>query len=499
MGIDSGGTITKAAIYDQNGTEMAVASISTNILTPFMGHTERDMDELWDVSAKVIKRAIQKSQINPKDIKAVACTGHGKGLYLWGKDGKPARNGIISTDSRAKRYVAKWYQDGTANKVFEKTIQEILVSQPCALLAWVKDHEPEIYKNIQWIFEAKDYIRFKLTGNAYGELTDFSGTNLVNMYTRNYDDLLLELFGIKEIKPCLPPLISSLDLCGTISTNVAKQTGLEEGTIVAGGMFDIDACAIASGIIDEQNICAIAGTWSINEYIAREPVTNKSIAMNSIFCIPGYYLLEESSPTSAGNLEWFVKSVLDCDLEKARLAGENIYHQLDRMVETVQPEDCNIIFLPFLYGSPENSNAKGSLIGLTSYHTKAHIVRSIFEGIVFSHYNHIRKLLANRNMPNCIRLAGGAANSKVWVQIFADVCQIPIMTVPVKELGTLGCAINAAVTANVYSDFTQAVQQMVPQGIRVNPDPTKKSIYHKKFETYLAISDVLDSIWVKYI
>jgi L-xylulokinase len=119
MGIDNGGTFSKAAIFDENGQQISVASVPTVTITPKPGYTERDMEELWQVNAQAIRKAIEKSGINPADIAGVSFSGHGKGLYLVGQDGTPAYNGIISTDARAWAYVKKWKEDGTAKKVYE--------------------------------------------------------------------------------------------------------------------------------------------------------------------------------------------------------------------------------------------------------------------------------------------------------------------------------------------------------------------------------------------
>ena len=497
LGVDNGGTMAKAALYDEKGREIAVASRASGLLTPAQGFTERDMDAMWADTATCIREAVEASGISPKQIAAVACTGHGKGLYLWGQNGAPVRNGIISTDTRAGALVAQWYADGTAERVYPKTMQQILVCQPCALLRWLKEHEPENYGQIRWVFEAKDYIRFRLTGQAHGELTDYSGTSLVNLHTRAYDPDLLEAFGIPEIGDALPPLVKSSDLCGAVTAEAAALTGLRAGTPVAGGMFDIDACAIATGLVDETDLCVIAGTWSINEYIARKPVTGGNIAMNSLFCMPEYYLIEESSPTSAGNLEWYVKNVLDCDRAAAKSAGLNFYALLDNGVEAIGPEEDVPVFLPFLYGSPDNPDATASFTGISARHTKAHLARAIFEGVVFRHHDHIAKLLANREQPGCLRLSGGAAGSRVWAQMFADVMQIPVETAPVKEPGTLGCAIAGAVAAGVYESYADAARNMAPAGLRITPDPAKAEVYQRKLARYHRVERALSETWGK--
>lgn len=495
MGIDNGGTFSKAAIFDENGSQISVASVPTVTLTPKPGYTERDMEELWEVNAQAVRQSIEKSGIDPKDIAGVSYSGHGKGLYLVGKDKKPAYNGIISTDARAWAYVKKWKEDGTAKKVYQKTYQEILACQPVSLLAWLKDHEPEVLENTQYIFAVKDYVRYRMTGEAYAEFTDFSGGNLVNMETGAYDRELLEYFGLEEVYEKLPPLRAAADLCGHVTKEAAAQTMLPEGTPVAAGMFDVNACGIASGLSDEEKMCMVAGTWSINEFIARKPVLNGTVALNSMFCIPGYYLIEESSPTSAGNMEWFIRNLMNYEKEEEKEKGGSIYSLTNAWVESIEPQDNNIIFLPFLNGSNEDALAKGTFVGLTAYHNKKHMLRAVYEGIVFSHMTHVKKLLRNREVPASIRLSGGAANSDVWVQIFADALQIPVDVIEDKELGAQGAAIAAGIAVGMYDGYEDGIRKTVNITKTINPRPEYKEIYEKKYQAYRRVIEGLSGVW----
>ena len=495
MGIDNGGTFSKAAIFDENGHQISVASVPTVTITPKPGYTERDMEELWQVNAQAIRKTIEKSGINPADIAGVSFSGHGKGLYLVGKDGKPSYNGIISTDARAWAYVKKWKEDGTAKKVYEKTYQDILACQPVSLLAWLKDNCPEVIENTKYVFAVKDYVRYRMTGEAYAEMSDFSGGNLVNLATGEYDRELMELFGIGEVYDMLPPLKNAADICGYVTKTASEMTGLPEGTPVSAGMFDVNACGIASGLSDGEKMCMIAGTWSINEFIAKEPVLNGTVALNSMFCIPGYYLVEESSPTSAGNMEWFIRNLMNYEKEGAKANGGSVYDITNEWVASIEPQDNNIIFLPFLNGSNEDALAKGTFIGLTAYHSKKHMLRAVYEGIVFSHLTHVKKLLRNREVPESIRLSGGAANSDVWVQIFADTLQIPIDVIEDKELGAQGAAIAAGIAAGIYKDYNDGIKKTVKITKTVQPRPEYKEIYEKKYQTYRRVIEGLSGVW----
>lgn len=496
IGLDNGGTVSKAALFNMQGQEIAVVSKQTPLVTPRPGYTERDMQNLWELNCACVREVLQKSGVSPDDIIGIAVCGHGKGLYPWGKNGKPAYNGIVSTDNRAWMYPEKWKKDGTAEKLYPQLCQQLIACQQASLLAWLKDHERKVYDNIQWVFSVKDYIRFRLTGEAYCEATDISGSGLMDVKNARFDKDMLEQLGIGEVYEKLAPLRYSSEKCGEITAEAAALTGLAVGTPVAGGMFDIDACAVAMDITSPEQLCTITGTWSINEFISNKPITGTSIAMNSLYAIPGYYLLEECSATSAGNLEWFIKNCME---NEKIPEGKRLYQYADEMVDAIDPARCDVYYLPFLYGSNAHPLAKATFAGLTTYHTKAHMLRAVYEGVAYSHKTHIERLLSARTAPKCIRLAGGAANSPLWVQIFADVLNFPIETVRgVKELGALGCAMAAAVAAGVYADYTEAAKAMVKVNEPVLPNPEKSKVYQEKYVKYSAVSTAMDTVWEKF-
>ncbi|GHV32245.1 carbohydrate kinase [Spirochaetia bacterium] len=492
LGFDNGGTMIKAAVFDLHGKEIITRGIHTPVQSPAPGFTERDSEELWQHNCACAKQALTAASIDPADIIGVSVCGHGKGLYTWGKNGKPAYKGIVSTDGRAWAYPEKWYKEGIVQKYYPRLCQKILASQEISLLAWLKDNDRQAYDNIEWVFSVKDYIRFRLTGEAYSEATDFSGSGLMNIIDARFDKDMLEGFGIGEVYEKLAPIRYSYEKCGAITAEAAALTGLREGTPVAGGMFDIDSCAVAMNVTTPDDFCTIAGTWSINEYPSKTPVTDGSIAMNSLFAIPGYFLVEECSATSAGNLDWFTEHFID---KHEIPEGKKLYEYLDAEVEKIKPEDSDVYFLPFIHGSNDNPLGRGSFVGLTAYNEKIHCIRAIYEGVVFSHKTHIDRLLKTRKPPRAIRMAGGAVNSAVWVQMFADILGFPIETIDVKELGALGCAMAAAIAAGEFKDYNEAVASMVRVKQKVDPNPGMAVIYKRKYEKYSAIREALSGVW----
>lgn len=489
LGIDNGGTVIKAALYDERGCEIAEAGRKTELIVPFPGHIERDMDILWKANCEAVREVLEKSRIGVGQIAGIAVTGHGNGLYMVDSQGNPVGNGILSADSRADDLVSRWEKDGTAAAVLPRTCQAIWSGQPVSILNWMKQQDPLLLSSdkIRWIFMCKDYIRYKLTGEAFAELTDYSGTQMVNVNTLDYDSEVLDIFSLGDAADKLPPLRKSTQPCGAVSREAAALTGLAAGTPVYGGLFDIDASAIGTGITRSDLLCLVAGTWSINEFISPVPIASDALFMCSAYCMPDTWLITEGSPTSACNLEWYVKRILQ---------GKQSYRLCDEAVASLAPDASDVLFLPFLFGSNVGHHASSGFLGLKGWHHQEHMIRAVFEGVVFSHATHVDRLKPYSPDFSCARIAGGAARSKVWVQMFADILNLPIEITETKELGALGAAIAASVGAGIYPSYEQAADAMVRVSHTFQPNPEYVEIYKKKYQRYKHAVSALHDFWM---
>lgn len=480
LGIDNGGTVCKAAVFDTHGNQIMKKGIQIPLAVNENGHTERNAQEIIEKNYELIRSITSELD---GDIVAVGLSGHGKGLYLLDKEGKPLGNGIGSTDSRALVYETEAKQNGLAEAVYPHTFQKILACQPVCLLRWLKEHDRETYDKIGTVFAVKDLVGYVLTGNIAAERTDMSGTNLLSLARGSYDPKLTALFEISEMDACLPKLISSFDVRGYVTEEASEKTGLAVGIPVSGGMFDIDACALGAGAFSEGDLCIIAGTWSINEYISKAPV--KGAAMNSFWCVDGCYLAEESSAASAGNLEW-MRNILK----------DRSYRELDDLAEGVLAEKSAAVFLPFLYASNLDPMAKASLVGLESGYGEGEVIRAIYEGVAFSGYTHLERLLNSmETSPQRLKLAGGVVNSPFWTQMFADVAGIPVETAEKTELGCKGAAMSAGIAAGIYKNAEDAACSCVRPGRLVLPDPHMTAVYRKKYEIYRKTEESLRPVW----
>ncbi len=497
LGIDNGSTVSKAALFDLHGKEITVARCKADTEFPHPGWTERDMEMLWQSTASAIRAVLAKSGVRSEEIAGIGNTGHGNGVYLLDKQGRPLRNGIQSMDSRAADVLNGWNQHNLHAKVFPFTVQSFWPAQPNALLVWLKKNEPQNYDRIGAILMVKDYIKYRLTGEIMGDFTDMSATSLMDVRNRCYSSELMELYGLSEIYEALPPLKQSSEICGQVTPAVAQETGLEAGTLVVGGMFDVDASAIGAGAINANQACLVMGSWSINEVITKDPIVDPGLFMTTLFAIPGLYLTIEGSATSATNLEWFVNQCCGDERAEAKQRGISVYEVCNEEVASLSPGSSNIIFHPFLFGSNVQPTARAGFYGVAGWHTRAHLLRALYEGVVFGHLSHIEKLRAAGAQINTARLAGGGSRSQVWSQMFADTIQVPMEVSDGNELGARGAAMSAGIGAGIYNDYAEAVQEAVSV-VRVHePITTNTPLYLARYAEYERLTKVMQAPWLE--
>lgn len=496
IGLDNGGSVTKAGLFDQNGNEVAISNRLVSPIIPRVGHVERDSNQLFEANVQCIREVIQKSGINPTDINAISVTGHGNGLYLVGQDGKPSYNGINSTDTRAAGCVNRIYETGTIHQILPVTNQNIWAGQLSALLSWFKANNPEVLDRSRYAFSCTDFVRYCLTGEAYGEMTNMSTVNLMNLATKEYDDEILKLFDISEYKHLLPPIRESHEICGYITQDVADMTGLICGTPVVGGLVDFAACPLATGIANEDQLSMTTGTWAICIYLTKTPISDIDLLMTSLYPMEGLYSIMEGSMTSASNLEWFVQKLMKKEKQEAEEAGISVYQLCNEMVASIEPEDSAVVFLPYLYGTNVNAEAKSCFMGINYLHDRAHLVRAIYEGVAFSTMMHVEKLLKfKKGKYQTVRVSGGATRSKEWIQIFADLLQMPIEVPDANELGAMGAAMCAAVGVGEFSSFEEAIQRFLHVKYICQPNASKKEIYQQKYELYKKLVLNMNGLW----
>lgn len=486
MGVDLGGTVTKAGIYTADGLEIKVVELAVPLLSEQMGFCERDMAELSSATGQVIRQVLKDSGIAAEAIHGVSFSAHGKGLYLVDKQGQPVRNGIVSSDSRAQALVSRWKSEGRDAEAYGRSLQQLWPSHPAALLGWLKEHEPDSYQRAGYILMVHDYIRYCLTGEFACEETNISGSNLFNQQQGAFDPTLFNIFGIAEMAERAPPVIGSAECAGYVTEQAAALCGLKAGTPVFGGLFDVVGAALASGVHDSSCLSAVAGTWSIATRVFDRIEPSDYPYVWGKYCIPGTFFVHEGSPTSASNLAWFVQQFFP-DLPDS-------YRQLNQWAKNGYEKDLNILFYPWLYGSNFHDSLHGGFLGLSGHHSREDMVYSIYQGIVFSHLLHQDRVQDLGAGSDIIRFTGGPTHSDIWMQMFCDASNLPLEIVDVKQSGCRAAAICAAVGAGEYSDFQTAMKHCKPPTLRLEPNPAKQAMLRKRFERFKQIAQALSEV-----
>ena len=489
LGIDNGGSVIKAALFSADGQLIASSGRSVPIRTSSVGYVERDPAEIWKSNCIVIRETIEKSGIDPSAIFGIGVTGYGNGILLADDRGDPVGPAIVSTDSRAQSMVNELRKNGIEEQVFALNHQGLWSAQTSVLLSWLKHHSPELDRQARWFLGIKDYIRLRLTGEFTSEITEASSAGLMNLHTLAYDRELFRLLDIGDCFDMAPPCLSCTDACGTVTEAAALETGLKPGTPVTGSMFDVDAGLLASGILDGKTACMIAGTWSINEYLDTQLRYGYGESTNSVSCafLPGHYLVEESTPTSASNLDWYLR-----ELSKLDSSGKEVYSSCNRIVDSVSPDESDVVFVPYLFSSATHPDAKACFLNVSAYSTQQHMLRAVYEGVVFSSVFHVRRLMEGGNTFSKARLSGGLIRSEVWSQMMADAVGIPMEIPEGDELSALGAAMAAGVGCGLFSDYQAAVNAMTRIRRVYEPDPEAVPVYRRKFRLYEKALKALD-------
>ena len=478
VGLDCGGPFIKAGIYDELGHEKGIARQNLDVDSKQPGWLERDMDQLWQTAATVIRKALATSNLPASAICGVGVSAQGKGVYLLDKDKKPLRKGILSSDQRALDLVRGWQAEGMPAVLYRDTLQTLWTGHPVSLLRWLKDNEPESYEQIGSVQMAHDYLRFRLTGEVGCEVTNISESNLYNMHTEAYDPALAARLGIEEIIEKMPPVVGSAEVVGKVTAEAAEASGLAQGTPVVGGLFDVVSTALCAGIIDETRVNAVMGTWSVTTGVVPEIRKFDDYPfVHGRHAEPGSYIIHEASPTSAVNLEWVAQ----------RLGGaqEKLdYALINLEVDALPKGTSSVFFLPFIFGSNAGLGMKGGFYGMQGLHERGHLLQAVFEGVVFSHYSHLQRILRCFPRTEALRITGGPARSDVWMQIFADITNLPVELPQVEETGCLGAALAAAVGTGQFPDFPTAIRAVCPPMRVIEPDRRNHDTYQNKYGRY---------------
>jgi L-xylulokinase len=492
LGIDNGLTVTKAVIFDVDGSQLSVARVRVPQSMPHARWVERDMAGLWQATAEAIREAIAQSGRPASDIMAIAATAHGDGIYLLDGNRQPLGPGILSLDSRAGAIVDRWADSPVFAEALELTGQVPHASAPSALLAWLKENDPARFGRIAHILSCKDWLRFCLTGVIGTDRTEAS-TSFTDVRSQAYSPQALSIYGLEDLFDALPPVANSDEIVGHVTKEAAAMTGLAIGTPVAAGLHDVTASALGIGGHQEGVISIVAGTYSINEVVSSEPhIDPRWFCRNAI--APGRWNNMAISPASTANYDWFLDTFCRKDQDEAAVSGGSIHEMLAGEIDAALEKHSTILFHPYLFGSPYGNLASGSFLGLHGWHGRGDMLKAVLEGIAFNHRTHVEALRQGFTARE-VRLTGGGSRNPAFAQMFADILNMPVIVTPIDEAAAFGAALCAGAAVGLYAKSQQFFQPRDKKSREYQPDPERAARFDERFTLYSRIAEALKLQW----
>ncbi|NLI21971.1 MAG: xylulokinase [Clostridiales bacterium] len=483
LGIDLGTSSTKSLLMLADGLILGSAQEGYDFSQPALGYAEQDPEVLW----LAVRRTVQQLTADyPKEmaqLKGIGYSGQMHGLVMLDADNRPLSNIIIWPDIRSTQEIAEIYQTVPWDEYNRIILNPLCTGYQVSSLAWVRKHRPELYARTAKIVFPKDYIRYLMTGNIGVESSDASGGALFDTSRRQWSWELIDRLGFR--RDIFPECHESYELAGLITEECAALTGLRAGVRVAFGGGDTIMQQVGNGMVSDNGVwVSNIGTSNQLSCAVSRPVYDTQYRSNT-FCHVHEKLWMMMGANVTGGLaqKWLKEKVLHMQ----------DYRDWDREASQVPPGSDGLLFLPYLSGArcPHNdANAKGIYFGLQLGHTRAHLIRSNMEGIIFSLMDCYRVFQSCGMEPDRLLASGGGARSELMLHIQADMYNREIYTNLGKEQSCIGAAVAAAVCAGEYRDYEEACAQIVRYSDTViKPDKENHKVYLERFEVYRQLYD----------
>lgn len=493
LGIDLGGSSSKATLINSQGKVLATASREYPSYSPKPGWLEQDADDLFAAVIENIKTCIAKAGIDGKDVSAICIDAATHMAVLCDKDDKPLRHFIHWSDARSGAQ-SKFLKENHAELLRACSVNSVSPAWTLPQLMWLRENEPEVISSARRVYFAKDYVRSRITGDFVTDSIEAMGAMLCNDHTNQWVPELCELAGLSV--DMLPEIVDPSDMAGVVSSDIAAMTGLAAGTPVLTGTTDTALEVYASGAIAEG--CATVKLATAGRIC---PITSGPIASHQFFnyrhVIPGLWYPGTGTRSCAASYKWYRDVFGAFESTEADKLGTSAYEVLNRAAEAVPAGSEKLYFHPYLLGEMTpyyDDKLRASFVGVGMHHTKGHFTRAVMEGISYSMRDCLEEIKAQKIAVNEYRIIGGGAKGKLWRQILADVLATPL-TSTVDNDSSLGSAMLAGVATGVFADFNDSVNKCVTVADVVNPIPENVEVYEKGFKDYRTIQKALAEVY----
>jgi xylulokinase len=407
--------------------------------------------------------------------------------------GNALRPAILGMDTRTG-IETDWLADQFGEEaLFNRTGMPINTVNTLPKLLWLQRNEPELWQSAHQFLLYEDFFLRRLSGQAVISHCLASRTQMYNLTAGDWAaDLLVEC----DIEQKRLALLAPVDgMVGKLRPELAQKLGLSNEVLLGSGGHDQACAALGSGVTQTGLAMVSSGTAEVVEVAMETPALDKALREGDIsvyrHVVPGLYLAMTLNHSGGLSLRWYRDTFGKWEMEQAKQTDQDAY---DLLLGGAPSDPTRLLFLPHFSGSGTphwDNSSKGAILGLTFGIGQSTIAKALLEGLTFELRNNLDLLRAVGVSINELHAVGGGAKSDLWLQLKADICQIPLRIPQVTEAACLGAALLAGVAAGVYSNFESAVSQTVHFDRRIEPQAESAAAYNARYQFYRQVYPTL--------
>jgi len=492
LGIDYGTGGAKACIINEDGDVRGFAFEEYPLIYEQPGWSEHDAQLYWQITARLIRKAMAQALIQPEAIKAIAVSSALPSMVMVNQAHQPIHRAYNLMDKRAVNEVAWLKQHFNEDDLFQISGYRLEDHPVIVNILWEKNNRPDSFKKIHKVLTIDGFITLKLTGRAVLNYSAAAFYGVAyNLRQRQFDESLLDKLGLSPAM--MPDLCHCDEIIGEVTPEAAAETGLVAGIPVAGGQVDCNASWVGAGAIEvgdfQSNLGSVGNFGIIHQNTDFIFSDIGRLMINFPYTVDSEHTFVTVPTTTTGGqcLRYLRDHFSQFESESERVLGVSAYDLLNLQAEKVPPGCEGLIILPFLMGERTpiwDVDARGVIFGLSLHHTKGHVVRAMMEAVAMAMYDSFRLIKeAGLKIHYPMVLNEGGAVSRLWRKIIADVFNVPIVLVKRRTGAPFGDAILAGVAAGIFEDFSVAkkwVEYIEP----MEPNPENHEHYMALFTLY---------------
>ena len=463
LAVDAGTTSVKAGIFAPDGRILGLAREEYRLDTPSVERAQLDPQIYWQACVWTVRQAVQQAGVPASDIQALCVSSQGETTITLGREGQAIYPAMVWLDNRAADQAA-----GLAKQFSEQVydvcgIQEVIPTWTACKILWLREHEPEAFARAWKFMLVQDFLIYKLTGRTVTDGSVACTTMLYDIRSHVWWTEVLAAIGLEPSR--LPEILPPGSRVGTLTTQAAEALGLGQATIVVNGGMDQYCGAIGAGNIFPGRISESTGAaLGIQATIVSPAMDPQKLIPVTCHSLPGKYLFDPVCPTAGMALKWLRDTFFLAEIEAAGASQMNGYDLMTALAAETAPGADGLLLLPHLMGaySPvSNTAARGTFSGFTLSHGRGHFVRAVLEGVAFMLRQNLETIHQAGVPVRELRSTGGGSRSRLWNQIKADVCKLPLQTLANEDTALLGDAILAGVACGLFTSVDEGCEQMV--------------------------------------